>query len=92
MTLHAKQPDAAKVKAQVRGGISCTVAELVALLDPPMTAAQIRGLICAARLRPVAVRHHGPQGGRPARAYLLEQVLDAHARLRPLLLDSPPVD
>lgn len=65
-----------------------TVAELAALLDPPMTIEQVRALITIARTPPVAKRRPGSQGGRPARTYRLADVLDAHQIIAPLLLEQ----
>ena len=56
-----------------------------ALLDPPLTVAQVRALITLAGLRPIGNRRSGPRGGRPPFVYSQPALVRAHAVVVPLL-------
>lgn len=62
-----------------------TVEDAAALLDPPMTADQVRALIKAAAIQPVGQRRTGRRG-RPADTYDPAVLLRAHAALAPFLV------
>lgn len=64
-----------------------TVEDATALLDPPMTAEQVRALIVVAGLPPVGIRPAGRKGGRPAKTYRQADVLKAHAAVARLLAE-----
>lgn len=61
-----------------------TLDEAAALLDPPMTAEQLRHLVQAAGLQPAGTRRTGRRG-RPAPTYDSAALLRAHAAIAPLL-------
>lgn len=63
-----------------------TVEDAVALLHPPMTAAQVRALIIIAGLQPIGRRRSGARGGRPAAVYDVAELLRAHTAVAPLLV------
>lgn len=64
-----------------------TIQEAAELLDPPMTADEVRALIIAARIQPIGRRRRAPgsAGGRPPHIYDPEMLLKAHAAIAPLL-------
>ncbi len=64
-----------------------TLEDAARLLDPPMTVEELRHLVHAARLQPVAARRTGRRG-RPAPAYDSAQIMRAHAALAPFLVGS----
>lgn len=55
-----------------------TIPELVDLLDPPMTASQVKALIVVMKLRPCGRRLTGRRG-RPVLEYDPQPVMAAHA-------------
>ena len=61
---------------------SLTLRELTDLLDPPMTATQVKALIEAIRLRPCGRRVNGRRG-RPVSEYDASIIMAAHAALVP---------
>lgn len=62
-----------------------TVEDAADLLDPAMTAEQVRALVKAAGIQPAGHRRTGRRG-RPAEAYDAEVILRAHAALAPFLV------
>lgn len=62
-----------------------TVEDAAALLDPPMTAAEVQSLIIAARIQPVKARRTGRRG-RPAAEYDAAVLARAHAAIAPFLV------
>lgn len=56
-----------------------TIDDAAALLDPPMTALQVRALIAIAGLKPIGTRRSGARGGRPAAMYDVAALIRAHA-------------
>jgi len=64
-----------------------TIEDAAALLDPPMTADEVRALIHAARIRPVGQRRTGRRG-RPADTYNPADLMRAHAGIAPLLAEA----
>jgi hypothetical protein len=66
-------------------GAGLTIAELEELLDPPMSRSQLFHLVRALELNPCGERRSG-RPGRPAPCYDAKTIMEAHARLVPLLL------
>jgi len=63
-----------------------TLAEAAAVLNPPVTEAQLRVIVRALHWQPADHRHHGrATGGRPAAAYDAQELLKLHAALSPWL-------
>lgn len=71
-----------------RGGVNetWTVEDAAAILDPPMTAEQVRALIVAAGIPPAGYRRG--RRGRPAKVYDAALLVRAHAAIAPLLVSS----
>lgn len=65
---------------------SWTVDDAVHLLDPKMTAEQVRALILLAGIEPNGRRHTGRRG-RPAETYAAAELLKAHAAVAHLLAE-----
>jgi hypothetical protein len=65
-----------------------TLAETSQVLDPPVTADQLRAIVTALGLQPCGYRHTGRKG-RPAPCYDATQILKLHAALTPWL-DARP--
>lgn len=61
-----------------------TLDEAAQLLDPPITAEQLRHLVLAADIQPAGRRHTG-RPGRPLPTYDAETLMRAHAAIAPLL-------
>jgi hypothetical protein len=59
-----------------------TIAELTRITD--LTERELRHLVLLAHIQPVALRPCGPRGGRPARAYPLDQITRAAAAVHHL--------
>jgi len=67
--------------------VALTLAEAAEVLDPPMTADQLRQIIGALGWKPAGNRHTG-QRGRPFPVYNAEELLKLHAALVPFLADN----
>lgn len=65
-----------------------TIDDAAALLNPAMSAAQVRALVTIAGLEPIGKRRPGARGGRPAAVYDMGALMRAHAVVV-ALLDSP---
>jgi hypothetical protein len=68
--------------------VALTLAEAAPALDPPMTREQLEGIIeHLPKMRPVGVRRppKGSAGGRPARTYDADEIIDLHSALLPWL-------
>jgi hypothetical protein len=62
--------------------VTLTLAEAVAVLDPPMTEQQLRAIVTALGWEPAGQRHTG-RAGRPAAAYDATRLMGLHAALSP---------
>jgi len=67
----------------MRAAVTLTLAEAAALLEPPLTEAQLRAIIRALGWKPDGHRPSGPSGGRPAAAYDATRLLKLHEVLAP---------
>lgn len=70
--------------ADTQGCVALTIPELAAVLDPPMTTEQLAHLIGVLELEPADRRRTGRRG-RPAPAYDVRVIMEAHAALAGLL-------
>lgn len=61
-----------------------SVPEIVAMVEPPLTEAEARALILAAKLPQTDVRRPGKRGGPRARTWLLTDFLEAYRAIAPL--------
>ena len=66
----------------MRAAVTLTLAEAAALLEPPLTEAQLREILHALRWKPDAHRHTG-RSGRPVAAYSAAKLMRLHAALLP---------
>ena len=64
-----------------------TVEDAARILDPVMSAIEVRALIIAARIQPIGRRRHRG-AGRPLRLYDPADLLQAHAGVAPMLVIS----
>jgi hypothetical protein len=65
-----------------------TVAEAVTLLDPPMTARQLRAIIRELRWQPDGWQHPGTGRGHPVARYDWDRLCRLHTALMPWLEES----
>lgn len=61
-------------------GEGWTIDDAAELLDPIMTAIELRALVAAARIQPIGVRRTGRRG-RPSPIYDPAQLMRAHAAM-----------
>jgi hypothetical protein len=62
--------------------VALTLAEASQVLDPPMTAAQLRTIVRALGWQPAGYRYTG-RSGHPAATYSATRLLELHAALSP---------
>lgn len=67
--------------------VALTLAEAAVILDPPMTAGQLRAIIAALGWKPAGNRHTGRRG-RPWPVYDAARLMELHAALAPFLPDN----
>ena len=67
--------------------VTLTLSEAAAVLNPPISEAQLRSIVSALRWQPDGHRYTG-RAGRPAPCYDAAQVMRLHAALVPFLADN----
>jgi len=68
----------------MRAAVTLTLAEAAALLEPPLTEAQLREILHALRWKPTAVRRTG-RPGHPVPVYPADELMRLHAAITPFL-------
>ena len=69
--------------------VTLTIAEAVTVLEPAMTAPQLRAIVTALAWPPDGHRHTG-RAGRPIPAYDATRIMALHAALLPFMATSEP--
>ena len=67
--------------------VTLTLGEAAAMLDPPVTARQLRAIIAALHWQPAGQRRDG-RPGRPAARYNAADLMRLHAALAPWLVPA----